>query len=80
MDLAPGVHCALLLHQGQHRDASPFVLGLAMVFVPGYRGERLVRGEDITQLQGWKLITPRWWVILGVAFGCGLTDYFLLVA
>ena len=56
------------------------VLGLAMILFPSYRAERLSRGEDITKLQGWRLITPRWWAIVAVALAVGLADYLFLNA
>ena len=37
-----------------------FVLGVALILFPGYKEERIARGEDISGLQGWQLITPRW--------------------
>ncbi len=55
-----------------------FVLGLGMVFLPGYREERERRGEDISRLEGWRLITPRWWTIIIVAIVAGGTNYILL--
>ena len=45
------------------------VIGLGLVLFKGYRQERLERGEDITQLQGMDLLTPRWKAVLGVARG-----------
>lgn len=47
------------------------VLGLALVAWPGYKEERLARGEDISALQGSALITPRWWGVLVVALASG---------
>ena len=49
------------------------VLGLGVALLPGYRQERLARGEDISRLEGWRLITPRWWaiVVAGFALGAG---------
>ena len=44
-----------------------FVLGLGMILFPGYKEERIARGEDISQMRGWKLITPRWWAIIVLA-------------
>ena len=54
------------------------VIGVAATLVPGYREERTARGEDITGLQGWKLLTPRWRVILIAALIVGFGNYFLL--
>ena len=55
------------------------VLGLALVAMPGYREERLARGEDISQLTGHQLLTPRWWVVLVLALLAGLTNWLLLM-
>ncbi len=54
------------------------VLGLGLVIFPGYKEERIARGEDISRLQGWKLITPRWWAILIIALAAGGANYLLL--
>lgn len=55
------------------------VLGLAMLVMPGYREERIARGEDISGLTGAKLITARWWAVLVVALAAGL-GYLAFVA
>lgn len=55
-----------------------FILGLGLIIFPGYREERLARGEDISRLQGWRLITTRWWTILVVALVAGGTNLILL--
>ncbi len=55
-----------------------FMVGLGLIVFPGYREERLARGEDISQLQGWRLITRRWWTILVVALAVGGTNFILL--
>ena len=44
------------------------VVGLALVAWPGYKEERLARGEDISALDGAQLLTPRWWGVLAAAF------------
>jgi hypothetical protein len=43
------------------------MLGLGLVLFPGYREERLRRGEDISQLEGLALLTPRWHAVLGAS-------------
>lgn len=48
------------------------VLGLALLIMPGYRTERLARGEDLQALSGAALITPRWWGVLVVALAAGI--------
>ena len=54
------------------------ILGLGLICFPGYREERLARGEDISRLQGWRLITTRWWTILVVALAAGGANLILL--
>ncbi|MBL8977717.1 MAG: hypothetical protein JNM53_04865, partial [Gemmatimonadetes bacterium] len=44
----------------------------------GYRQERLERGEDISQLQGLVLLTPRWKGVLAVALAAMAVNYALL--
>ena len=72
------------LYQGYfYRKASMlfpafFILGLGLVILPSYREERIARGEDISRLQGWRLITPRWWAVLVVALAAGGANYILL--
>jgi hypothetical protein len=55
-----------------------FVLGIGLLIFPGYKEERIARGEDISGLEGIRLITPRWWVILGLALAFGIGNYVLL--
>jgi len=47
-------------------------VGVGLLLFPGYREERLARGEDISKLEGYALITPRWWgvLVVGMALGC----------
>ena len=54
------------------------VLGIGLVLFKGYRQERLERGEDISQLQGMDLLTPRWKAVLGVALAAMALTYALL--
>ncbi len=37
-----------------------FILGVGLIIFPGYKEERIARGEDISEMKGWELITPRW--------------------
>jgi hypothetical protein len=53
-------------------------IGLGLVLVPGYQTERLQRGEDISQLSGAALITPRWWGILALSLGSGFLNLAVL--
>lgn len=55
-----------------------FVIGMGLIIFPGYREERLARGEDAFGLEGWRLITPRWWAILVAALVAGVVNYLLL--
>jgi hypothetical protein len=72
------------LYQGYfYRKASMvfpafFVLGLGMILFPGYKEERIGRGEDTSHMKGRKLITPRWWAILIIAFVAAGMNYLLL--
>jgi hypothetical protein len=54
------------------------IIGIALLFVPGYRTERLERGEDLDLLSGWALITARWWGILAIALGSGFINLAIL--
>jgi len=54
------------------------VLGAALLAVPGYRTERTARGEDISALQGWALLTPRWRVVTALALGLGALNWLLI--
>jgi hypothetical protein len=54
------------------------VLGVALVLFPGYRQERLERGEDISSLRGLDLLTSRWKAVLVVALLAGLAGYIWL--
>ena len=56
------------------------VLGLGLFLFPAYREERIARGEDISEMQGLSLITPRWWIIIALAAVAGCADYLLLSA
>jgi hypothetical protein len=55
-----------------------FVLGLGIILFPGYKEERITQGEDISQIRGWKLITPRWWAIIVLALVAAGANYILL--
>jgi hypothetical protein len=53
-------------------------IGLALLVVPGYRRERVERGEDISGLTGTRLITRRWWGILAIGLLLGLLKLYEL--
>jgi len=57
-----------------------FILGIAFALFPGYKEERLARGEDISKLHGWRLITPRWWVILALALAAAAANTVLMAS
>jgi len=54
------------------------ILGIGLIVFPGYKEERLARGEDISQLSGSQLLTPRWWVILVISLVVGFGNFLLL--
>ena len=54
------------------------IIGIALLLFPGYQSERIARGEDISQLTGAQLLTPRWWGVLAVALGSGLINLAVL--
>ena len=49
-------------------------IGLGILIFPDYRTERIVRGEDISNLGGLKLLTLRWWLILIAGFIVGFLN------
>ncbi|OGE40058.1 hypothetical protein A3D25_04620 [Candidatus Daviesbacteria bacterium RIFCSPHIGHO2_02_FULL_43_12] len=54
------------------------VLGIAMILFPTYREERLAKGEDLSNLKGFQLVTPRWWVIIAIGLLAGLANLYFL--
>jgi hypothetical protein len=54
------------------------ILGVALLLFPGYKSERVARGEDISQLSGAQLLTPRWWGVLAVSLGGGVLNLAVL--
>jgi hypothetical protein len=50
------------------------IMGLGLIIFPGYRLERIARGEDLDRLSGAAQITLRWWGILAIAVGSGLIN------
>lgn len=74
------------LTQGSYpKKASMFfpavcVVGLGLLLFPGYKEERLARGEAISQLSGARLLTPRWRVTLVLALIAGVVNHLLLAA
>jgi len=54
------------------------VIGVALLAIPGYREERIARGEDVSGLQGMQLITPRWWAVLAAALAASVANWILL--
>jgi hypothetical protein len=54
------------------------IIGVALILFPGYRNERIERGEDIQRLSGSELVTPRWWAIMAIALGSGFLNLAVL--
>jgi hypothetical protein len=54
------------------------VVGVGSIFLPPPQEERLARGEDITQLNNWQIITPHWWAVLIVGVLAGFANYYML--
>ncbi len=54
------------------------VMGLALLIIPSYKTERQHKGEDISQLQGLALLTPRWKVVMVLGIMAGLLNVYLL--
>jgi Ni/Fe-hydrogenase subunit HybB-like protein len=50
------------------------MIGLGLLLFPSYRIERIERGEDLEQLNGFALLTPRWWGIISISLGSGLIN------
>jgi hypothetical protein len=40
----------------------------------------MARGEDISGLSGWRLITPRWWALIVIGLLAGGANYFFLAS
>lgn len=54
---------------------SMMIVGLALIFIPGYRTERKNRGENIDNLSGMQLLTTKWWAILVAALVFGIANW-----
>lgn len=54
------------------------VIGLALAAIPGYREERIARGEDVSRMSGMELLTPRWWAVLALALAAGFANWFAI--
>ncbi len=55
------------------------VVGIGMFLFPLYRRERLARGEDITHLKGYALITTKWKVILAIGIIAEIAYIYILM-
>jgi len=72
------------LHRGYfYRNAAMLapaflVIGIALIAIPGYREERIARGQDISRITGSKLITPRWWAVIALALAASLVNELFL--
>jgi nitrate reductase NapE component len=86
--LVAGGFCAwtwyTALHEGYYYRKASFlfpavlVLGAGLIVFPGYKEERVARGEDSSELSGLQLLTPTWWMILAVALLAGFGNYLIL--
>ncbi len=57
----------------------PFLfIGIGLMLFPDYRAERTARGEDISELNGLRLLTARWWAILVIGLLAGFGNFILL--
>jgi membrane associated rhomboid family serine protease len=55
------------------------LIGLALILFPGYKSERLARGETLEGREGWELLTPRWKVVCALAMVLSVGYFFVLV-
>ena len=55
-----------------------FVVGIALILFPDYEAERRGSGQDTSSLRGWRLLTPRWWVVIVVGLALGFANDFYL--
>ncbi len=53
------------------------IVGLALLIIPSYRLERIAKGEQPDQAQAVKMLTPKWWVVLGI---CLLSELLFYIA
>ena len=54
------------------------LIGLGLLAFPGYRSERIARGESLDGLEGWALITPRWRFVAVLAMVLSAAYFFVL--
>jgi len=47
------------------------IIGLALVAMPGYREERLSKGQNLADYPKYKIITPRWWAVMALGLALG---------
>jgi hypothetical protein len=73
-----GAHPRLLLRKAALVFPAFLVLGVALMLIPGYREERIARGEDVSGLKGARLITPRWWAVLALAIAASLANAYFI--
>jgi hypothetical protein len=72
------LHESLFFEEASGIFPAFFVMGLALILFPGYKEERTARGQDISGMQGWKLLTLRWRVVLIIALAVGIGNNILL--
>jgi hypothetical protein len=73
------VHDGLFFEKASFLFPVFFVVGIAGLFFQGYKEERLARGEDISELRGWKLLTTRWRVVFVLSLVLGFGNYLILL-
>ena len=78
MDLARGEDSGEVYLKASVLLPAFLVLGLVLVAVPGYKEERLARGEDLSGLSGVQLLTLRRWAVLVIALAVGVSNLLLL--
>lgn len=54
------------------------VIGIALIAIPGYREERIARGEDVSRMRGSQIITPRWWAVIVLALAASILNELFL--
>lgn len=54
------------------------VVVLGLILFPDYKTERIARGEDVSEVEGIKLLTARWWAILVIALVCSFANFVFL--
>jgi len=72
------VHNGTLYEKASMLFPAFLVLSVAVMLFPTYKDERTARGEDISQLHGWKLFTPVWRWVLILSLLVGFANFLVL--